>query len=49
VTTLPESEQRYLDAATGWLELGNFNEAFVEVDRIQSVLRAHPEILGASM
>jgi len=45
MTALPETEQRHLVAADGWLDLGNFNEATDELDQIPPTLRAHPEVL----
>lgn len=35
----------HLEAAQGWLDLGNYLEADAELDRIPARLRAHPEVL----
>lgn len=35
----------YLDAASGWIDLGNYAEANAELDNIQPRLRVHPEVL----
>jgi tetratricopeptide (TPR) repeat protein len=40
-----EENDRHLEAAEGWLELGNYLEANEELERISPVLRAHPEVL----
>jgi tetratricopeptide (TPR) repeat protein len=39
------SDSRYLKAAVGWLELGNWSEANEELERITPGLRAHPDVL----
>jgi predicted Zn-dependent protease len=39
---LPLPDQRHLEAAEGWLELGNWQEANEELENIQPELRAHP-------
>ena len=38
-------DSHHLRAAQGWLELGNPREALVELDRLGTVARAHPESL----
>jgi tetratricopeptide (TPR) repeat protein len=38
-------DRRHLDAAEGWIGLGNRMEADIELDKIELELRAHPEIL----
>ncbi len=46
--TLPElkaADQRYLDAAQGWLGLGDWREANEELEQITAALRAHPDVL----
>ncbi len=35
----------HLKAAEGWLELGNYQEAFDELDEIDPELHAHPDVL----
>ena len=35
----------HLQAAQGWLELGNYLEADKELDEITASLRAHPDVL----
>jgi hypothetical protein len=42
MVTIP---QTHLDAATGWLELGNWHEANEELERLPPELRAVPEVL----
>jgi hypothetical protein len=39
------SDQRQLEAAEGWLELGNWYEANEELERISPEKRAHPFVL----
>jgi predicted Zn-dependent protease len=39
------SDQRQLDAAEGWLGLGNWLEANEELERISPEMRAHPFVL----
>jgi tetratricopeptide (TPR) repeat protein len=36
----------HLNAAQGWLELGNSQEANEDLERIAPLLRAHPDVLG---
>jgi tetratricopeptide (TPR) repeat protein len=38
-------DQRFLDAAEGWLGLGNPIEANEEIERITPEMRAHPDVL----
>jgi len=42
---LPHPDQLHLQAAVGWLELGNHAEANEELEKIQASLRAHPLVL----
>ena len=35
----------HLTAAQGWLELGNHEEAFEELEQIDAPLRGHPDVL----
>jgi tetratricopeptide (TPR) repeat protein len=42
---LGTQNQRFLDAAEGWLGLGNPIEANEELERITPQMRAHPEVL----
>jgi len=39
------SDQRFLDAAEGWLVLGNWHEANEELEQITPEMRAHPLVL----
>jgi hypothetical protein len=39
------ADQRHLDAAQGWLGLGNYLEANEELERITPRLRAHRDVL----
>lgn len=41
----PEDAHR-VRAAEGWLELGDLEEATKELDSVNSVLRAHPDVLA---
>ena len=36
---------RHLEAAQGWLELGNHLEASEELEKITAKLRSHPDVL----
>lgn len=45
MTPLPPPEQRHLDAAEGWLGLGDHLAANDELDSITPRLRAHPDVL----
>jgi hypothetical protein len=38
-------DQRQLEAAEGWLELGDWLEANEELERITPQMRAHPYVL----
>lgn len=38
-------DQRFIDAAEGWLGLGNPAEANDELERITPKMRAHPKVL----
>ena len=42
---LPSKEQRCVDAAEGWLGLGNWREANEEIENITPQFRAHPFVL----
>jgi Flp pilus assembly protein TadD len=42
---LTTSDLFYLNAATGWLELGNPSEARAELERISPPQRRHPDVL----
>jgi tetratricopeptide (TPR) repeat protein len=43
---LQPPDSHHLEAAQGWLELGNHAEADAELDSIASSLRAHPDVLN---
>ena len=43
--TLQPPDSMHLEAAQGWLELGNHEEAFEELERIDAPLRSHPDVL----
>jgi predicted Zn-dependent protease len=43
---LPWPDNHYLDAAEGWLSLGNPAEATAEIDRMAPEMRLHPEVLN---
>jgi predicted Zn-dependent protease len=40
------SDKRHLDAAEGWLGLGNLAEARLELEQISAPMQAHPEVLS---
>ena len=42
---LEPPDRFYLQAATGWLELGNATAAGEELDQIQPLLHSHPDVL----
>jgi tetratricopeptide (TPR) repeat protein len=42
---LPIADLLHLQAAEGWLELGNFLEANNELEEIEPLSRAHPDVL----
>ena len=42
---LPWPDQNHIQAAEGWLELGNSHEANDELERLTPGLRAHPAVL----
>jgi tetratricopeptide (TPR) repeat protein len=46
MTKLPLSDQRHLEAAEGWIGLGNNKEANEELEMIRPKLRAHPKVLS---
>ncbi len=43
---LPWPDNHHLDAANGWLELGDAVEAAEEIQRIAPEMRLHPEVLN---
>ena len=43
--SLEPPDSFHLEAAQGWLELGNHIEAEKELDRIAPQLRAHPTVM----
>jgi hypothetical protein len=43
---LSDSDRLHLEAAHGWLGLGNWREANEELDRITPHLRVHPDVLS---
>ena len=42
---LPHPNNKFLEAAEGWLGLGNYLEANEELEKIEPKLRAHPAVL----
>ena len=42
---LGHPDNLHLQAAQGWLELGNHVEANEELEKIVSTLRSHPDVL----
>lgn len=45
VKPLTRQAALHLDAAEGWLELGNYLEAHEELEQIPAELRSHPDVL----
>jgi hypothetical protein len=45
VKPLQPPDSMHLTAAQGWLELGNHEEAFEELEQIDAPLRGHPDVL----
>ena len=45
MTPLTPPNSIHLEAAQGWLELGNHQEAFDELEEIEPELRGHPDVL----
>jgi predicted Zn-dependent protease len=45
VEPLQPPDSIHLTAAQGWLELGNHEEAFEELEQIDAPLRGHPDVL----
>ncbi len=45
VLALESPDTHYLNAARGWLGLGNWMEASSELERIRPNMRAHPDVL----
>ena len=42
---LKHPDNLHLQAASGWLELGNYIEANVELEKFTPQLRVHPDVL----
>src|SRR5437660_6415805 len=42
---LSQTDERHLEAAEGWLLLGNHVEADAELDNITPLFHAHPDVL----
>jgi predicted Zn-dependent protease len=42
---LTPEDRRHLDAADGWLSLGNLHEARAELDQITATEQSHPDVL----
>jgi predicted Zn-dependent protease len=42
---LSSEDRRHLDAADGWLGLGNLHEARAELDQITATEQSHPDVL----
>jgi predicted Zn-dependent protease len=42
---LGREDQRYLDAAEGWLGLGSWSDANEELEHVSPRMKAHPEVL----
>ena len=45
VDPLEPPDSIHLEAAVGWIELGNHEEADEELDKIEATLRVHPNVL----
>jgi tetratricopeptide (TPR) repeat protein len=46
MSDLPIQDTHHLNAARGWVELGNHLEAFDELEKIAPLNRAHPDVLA---
>ena len=46
ISKLSAHDERHLEAATGWLGLGNWNEANEELEKISATERSHPTVLS---
>src|SRR5512137_210535 len=46
MSPLPSEDLHHLQAAQGWLELGNHLEAIAELDKIPASQRTHPAVLA---
>jgi tetratricopeptide (TPR) repeat protein len=46
---LPRHDQRFLDAAEGWLGLGDLSSANDELEQITPELRTHPKVLAVRL
>lgn len=47
MSALPYPDLLYLEAAKGWVMLGDLKEANRELDRINPALQKHPDVLEA--
>jgi hypothetical protein len=47
ISPLPPDDQRHVDAADGWLRLGNHVEAVRELEEVAPENQTHPEVLQA--
>jgi tetratricopeptide (TPR) repeat protein len=45
MSSIEPPDSHHVSAATGWLELGNAVEARIELDKVASGLRDHPDVL----
>lgn len=45
IKPMPLDAQRYVEAAEGWLALGDWRSANEELENIEAPLRAHPDVL----
>jgi hypothetical protein len=43
ILPLPHPDEHHLNAAEGWLELGNHLEANEELEKIEAFIRPHPD------
>jgi tetratricopeptide (TPR) repeat protein len=43
--SLPSPDSHHLNAALGWIGLGNYNEANEELEKITPAIRVHPDVL----
>src|SRR5687767_9118826 len=46
IPPLEHPDRYHVNAAAGWLELGNWLEANEELENVSAILRTHPEVLA---
>lgn len=46
---MDQTDRFHLNAASGWLGLGDYDSAIAELEQISSPMREHPEVLSAQL